>query len=290
MNRAELLHAIGKSRFASDIGLFEPLIRPSLRIMPTLAGPRGLETGASRMGGPADLPSDFEWPHFEGQPLHFLCQIDLGEVARLGPFDGLPETGWLAFFHGHGHEQPWGFAEDRGTWRVAYFDGRPGDLVRRASPPILKDQPSGGYRPCTLQMAPEACLPDVFDLLFPLDAYDEAVFETYTALLEQTGTTIEPFHRNNRLLGYPALMQADMQVDCEVCASGFDLAEWDIATPDQVKVSLPGAFDWQLLLQIDTDEQGPGWDWGLGGRLYFWIRRQDLQSRNFDGVWLKLQT
>jgi uncharacterized protein YwqG len=29
--------------------------------------------------------------------------------------------------------------------------------------------------------------------------------------------------------------------------------------------------------------------WGDGGRLYFWIREQDLAVNNFDKTWLVLQ-
>ncbi len=44
-----------------------------------------------------------------------------------------------------------------------------------------------------------------------------------------------------------------------------------------------------MLLQIDTDEQGPDWMWGDMGCLYFWIRKQDLDERNFDRIWAVLQ-
>lgn len=50
-----------------------------------------------------------------------------------------------------------------------------------------------------------------------------------------------------------------------------------------------GAEDWQLLLQIDSDEENLGAMWGDCGRVYFWIRQQDLQKRDFSNVWLVLQ-
>ena len=51
----------------------------------------------------------------------------------------------------------------------------------------------------------------------------------------------------------------------------------------------PGAVDWELLLQIDTDEEGPGWMWGDVGRLYFWLRSEDLVAQRFENAWLVLQ-
>lgn len=55
--------------------------------------------------------------------------------------------------------------------------------------------------------------------------------------------------------------------------------------------SLPkstGAGDWHLLLQIDSDDD-TGMMWGHAGRIYYWIREQDLMVRVFDEAWLILQ-
>lgn len=54
------------------------------------------DTAGSRVGGPALLPPDEDWPRDgEGRPLTFLAGIDLSEIALAGP---LPERGWLLFF------------------------------------------------------------------------------------------------------------------------------------------------------------------------------------------------
>jgi len=50
----------------------------------------------------------------------------------------------------------------------------------------------------------------------------------------------------------------------------------------------PGAHDWTLLLQIDSDDNAKMM-WGDAGMLYVWIRRQDLASREFDKAWTILQ-
>ena len=50
----------------------------------------------------------------------------------------------------------------------------------------------------------------------------------------------------------------------------------------------PGAADWQLLLQIDSDPN-TGMMWGDVGKLYFLMNSEDLRNRNFDAAWLILQ-
>jgi hypothetical protein len=59
-----------------------------------------LPIGASRFGGPPDLPAGFEWPHFAlDNPLHFHSQIDLASVPAI-PGSPLPATGMLYVFVG----------------------------------------------------------------------------------------------------------------------------------------------------------------------------------------------
>ncbi len=56
----------------------------------------------------------------------------------------------------------------------------------------------------------------------------------------------------------------------------------------QAKELKSGASEWRLLLQVDTDDDA-GMMWGDCGRLYFWIRVDDLRRRDFDEVWTILQ-
>lgn len=57
--------------------------------------------GASRLGGSPDLPPGLSWPNdASGQPLGFLGQLDLAEIARIDRRDELPERGLLSMFVG----------------------------------------------------------------------------------------------------------------------------------------------------------------------------------------------
>jgi len=50
----------------------------------------------------------------------------------------------------------------------------------------------------------------------------------------------------------------------------------------------PGAANWHLLLQFDTDDD-LGLMWGDGGRLYFWVEAEAGRDGRFDNAWLILQ-
>ncbi len=75
-----------------------------------------------------------------------------------------------------------------------------------------------------------------------------------------------------------------MRLQCQLASNGVT----DINDPKAAALS-KGARDWQLLLQVDTDEE-TGMRWGNAGMLYYWIKSADLQTRHFDASWLVLQS
>ncbi len=75
-----------------------------------------------------------------------------------------------------------------------------------------------------------------------------------------------------------------MRLECQLASNGVT----DIDDPRAAALS-KGAMDWQLLLQVDTDDT-IGMRWGNTGMLYYWISLADLQARRFDSTWLVLQS
>nr|WP_235019352.1 DUF1963 domain-containing protein [Tabrizicola flagellatus] len=105
------------------------------------------------MGGLPRL-GDLDWPHCGGRALHFLAQIDMGDLARLAPLTGLPTSGSLAFF------------ADTVGWQTARVLHVPGDQMARPDTPQPNDihppsvpntgGPSTPPRPAT-QTRPASC-------------------------------------------------------------------------------------------------------------------------------------
>src|SRR5262249_18270500 len=167
-----------------------------------------LPIGASKFGGLPDLPPEYISPEHNGKPLGFLAQFRLEELADClatrtpAPlqlaFDMevpeakivrpvaqiLPSSVWLYFFYSaianSGGYEP----EDRGSWKVFYYDGEVSDLKRTAAPSTL--EPNSFRGGCSLD----------FRLLYNLPtcnschiAWDDYFFEgdereCYEAMLE----------------------------------------------------------------------------------------------------------
>ena len=82
----------------------------------------------SWMGGLPRL-GEFDWPHRRGMALHFLAQIDLGDLARHAPASGLPTSGSLAFF------------ADLVGWQQWHVRHVPGDQMALPETPQPPDLP-----------------------------------------------------------------------------------------------------------------------------------------------------
>jgi uncharacterized protein YwqG len=272
-----------------DANTFAALAEPTVRITARGADLEALGLGVSRFGGAPDVPPGFRWPTRDERPLTFLAQIDLAEAAA----PGLPARGWLLFFY-DAQEQPWGFdPNDAGGAVVRFVEGERAELRRQPHPAV--DAGAGPFKPCATTLVPGVDLPDAGDGVVeaafpdsssvPWESYDRAV-SLLAGGLERDGA--EPVRHH--LLGHPQIVQGDMRAECQLAANGIYAGDPSgYESPRATELCKTAAADWQLLMQIDTDEDGPGWMWGDCGRLYYWIRKRDLAERAFDKVWLILQ-
>ncbi|HMR91366.1 MAG TPA: YwqG family protein [Chitinophagaceae bacterium] len=239
-----------------------------------------MPVGKSKMGGLPDLPKGVEWfTDDTGKPLSFIGQVNMSDLIPYDQSGLLPSTGILYFFY-TGMQDAWGDnAYDKNMFRVYYYDGSVKDLMRRSAPGGLEDYFI--YDACKLVFEPSVSLP------YPdknyltermteeeINKYDNAIWD-------------EIYHRSTKLLGY-ADASGDMELGCELIAQGQS-AYHIPAGKDGIELAKQAA-DWLLLFQVDSDERESGMMWGDGGRLYFWIKMDDLRNKRFDRCWVILQS
>ena len=87
-----------------------------------------------------------------------------------------------------------------------------------------------------------------------------------------------------QLLGYAELIQGSILLECALHAAGLNWDDYAQLSAKEQQALLETGGEWTLLAQFGTlsDELM----FGDCGRIYFYIRREDLAQRRFDRVWL----
>jgi len=289
----EALRAAGLEHLA-DVA--ERLTLPAIRIEPTMVGEDTISIGASKLGGRPDLPPDFVWPEWKGAGLTFLAQFRLSDLIVYDVERLLPSKSLLYFFY-EVVTQPWGMEPpDRGAWQVAFYDGATAALERTSSPyPV---DPTRSPAPHRLDYTAILTVPDYTLVEHFTDIHmSEEEIDRYIDFEFAYGGF------RHQVLGHAHQIQSPMQLRCELGLSSrwfneiFQQTERRL-TPEGERLEAKAIENWRLLLQLDSIETatptalGYPWDvdWGLGGMLYFYIRKDDLAQRRFSSAWLQLQT
>ena len=262
----------------------EAQARPTVFVATESSSQKKPALGASRIGGDPDLPAGLPWPLREGRPLSFLAQFRLEDLSGFEPQGLLPARGQLYFFY-DAVECPWGFdPKHRGGWKV--FHSAAPTLVPSAAPKSLAE--SGRFGPCTVRFEAGSTLPSVHSgYVHSLGLSDDEV-DAYVELEQKVGGPVAPGDGCHRFFGHPDQVQGDMEDECQFVSNGIYCGGSDYYDDPRAAALQPGAKDWRLLLQIDSDDRA-GMMWGDLGMLYFWIREQDLRSGSFEEVWTVLQ-
>jgi uncharacterized protein YwqG len=272
------LDAVGLQRVSQSI---LELSEPAIRFETTAEQEASMQVGTSKVGGFPDLPPGFPWPECQGRALDFLAQINLTELSGFEGSEQLPPTGILFFFFGMQGDPFHHPLEDASSWRVLFIDDPVSALEQRIPP--------GGdefhcYDPCRVLFSQEWTIPAFESKLFDSLKLNEQEQSAYLEMLEEheIGGIV------NRILGHPAPIQGDVQLECQFASHGLDSRNLSIKHRILRMLLAGGYRNWQLLLQLDSDDNA-GMNWVDSGRLYFLIRERDLRVHRLDRVWLILQ-
>jgi uncharacterized protein YwqG len=246
-----------------------------------------LPVGQSRFGGLPDLPKDNNWPGSPKAPLDFLLQINLSELAGLLPDSPLPPTGLLSFFYDSERCPSGSDPKDNRGWQVLFSDAPDSGLVRSPLPPWLS--PNSLLPMTALDFVKVESLPALESASVKRLKLSKNELERYGRVLQsarQVRGEPVPIHK---LLGHPDAIQSDMTVTCAMASSGFNAMFRIDPKNSKQRKALMAASDWTLLLQLDSDDDLQML-WADAGRIYFWVRKEDLAARRFDRCWLVLQS
>lgn len=258
----------------------------------------GKPTGRSHFGGKPEIPSvsglfgkrTIKYPTFKCstyddddiklRPLHFLAQIDCAELAAFDKSGLLPRVGTLLFFY-QCESNIWGFdPKDRGCARVIYYEGK-GEKVD--IPEEITEFPEIG-----VNFSEDVSYPLIEELCCLIGSNDIEC-ESYDAAIDMLGHTGST--RLHKMTGWADTIQNCMEPECELISRRFYLGNGYPALPDREKLFRASLDEWVLLLQLDSFSNGDfEMMFGDCGRIYFFIRKSDLAARDFDKVWMILQT
>lgn len=257
-----------------------------------------LEKGSSKLGGKPDLPKDFKWFYFQFEennnviknPLSFLMQINCKDIHKYDKDCLLPETGMLYFFY-ELESMKWGFSpEDRGSARVFYYNGNIDELIPYDVPVEIKEQYI--IPECILSFKSFNDYPNFEDFCAyeGIDEFDDDFDEyDYDAIKEKLG--VQEF--GMKLLGYPDYIQDNFFEECEAVAIHNIYYSGEIDFQGKEELIQENSKDWISLLQMDEieiDDKDFSLPFEDMGNIFFSIRKNDLKNKNFDNIWLILQS
>jgi uncharacterized protein YwqG len=239
----------------------------------------GTAVGQTRLGGIPDVASGFAWPRYSGKPLSLIAQINCGEANRFDPDGLLPRSGILHFFY-LAEEEHWGSdLNDKGSAVVLFTES---DELAPAEVPADLEQSS--ILPCHgVAFRPFASLPVPESASYEslgLSADQEEAYGFVSSGLPGDWVPRQPAHI---LLGHAHEMSG-MQLQCQRVNDGLYCGDESGDNDPEDEELSASATDWRLLLQIDSDGE-PGESRGDGRKIFFWIRRTDLQQQRFENTW-----
>ncbi|RYU93112.1 YwqG family protein [Emticicia agri] len=275
MTKDTLIDKLTKHQLNSILKKIEPELRDTIRIYPIAGEEKDIHIGQTKIGGKPDLSETQVWPtesvvekkkrfwlfgksteEIRVETLAFIAQINLEEIAPFDTENVLPEKGILYFFY-------WVYSD---ICKVIFYEKNVKALKRTDFPEDLKE--TSKFKASAIQVAKEISFPYMESKVY--NKFTDQEQDKFWGKINEEIII-------NKLLGYSDNIQGEMESECE---GVFNHSEGD----ELERI----AKNWILLLQIDSNEENKMM-WGDCGRLYFWIRREDLINRRFENVKVVVQ-
>lgn len=298
MNIEEFKNRLDKSGLGKYFDKLQPVLRNTIRLYQKATDENDIAIGQTKIGGKPDLPPEITWVTETNivrttekrflifnsrkeetitKPLSFIAQINLLETSTFDKENLLPKTGMLYFFYS-AEQEVWGFdPKDENKFKVIYWNGEFTKLKRAEFPNTLPEY--SRFKPCSVGIKAEVSLP----------SYGQEVYEDFAdGDDDKYWEHVYNVGNLNKLLGYSDNIQNEMELECELVTNGLYCGDASGYNDPKAKALEPNARNWRLLLQIDSNEENEMM-WGDGGRIYFWIKKDDLLNRQFNKSWFILQ-
>jgi uncharacterized protein YwqG len=264
--KADILSMFKEAGLEDYLETFQGMIQPSIRLVTEREAENKLGIGQTKLGGQPDLPANIEWPYWKKYPMSFIAQINLKEMTTIQKINDFQQTSGIIYFFYTAYPEAIyeeaDFYNNPKTSKVLFYDGEMEHLVRTQPPKELLN----GLQFFSARVMPrlEWTVPDSdsFEVNEGLGlSRDDENYEKYWKVFQENfsnkyfaGYNSEFHVGMNRLFGYHDPVQGEHKGE-----------------------------GWRLLLQIDS-EDSTNMDWDDTGRVYFWIKDDDLKNINFDGV------
>jgi uncharacterized protein YwqG len=249
-----------------DLSRWLGLLRPAVRLHAT----DDADAVVARLGGLPRLPDDVEWPTWSGHgPLSFIGELDCERLTGF-PLDvPLPSTGRLLFFYRDG-----AYDDDPvtvGTWDAATLEGARAlhvdDGSPREAPEGTTTYPEQRYAGRSVVTAPDWQHPDL-EAAFTSPGQDAASLMEHPVTAEAFAEELRSRHHGpgHQVGGYADPVQGPVEQEVALAALANQVRHGDPRLDEE-------ALRWELLLQVDTDDDLEMM-WGDIGTLY-WMTRGD---------------
>jgi len=236
----------------------------------------------SHFGGLPNLPPTVPWPERNGKKLGFLARLSLSEIQQVCAIDWLPSSGALLFFYDI-DQQPWGFEiKDRDGSSVLLVPDLPHAILQPEVIPNVKfaSPPHRNISFCRVNSFPSWDR----DSIRSLNLSDKES-DMYSEILGSGYKSIE----RHQVSGFPNPVQGDsMELECQLVTNGLYCGDSSGYKDPRAEALKPGAKNWKLLFQVDSDDD-LGIMWGDCGTIYYWVEENAAKNGDFKNSWLILQ-